>query len=122
MRGGLGRNTPDPFDIDYDAILSIIHIKMNAAPHESETELPGRAAFERMAALFAQGRHEQSLDICLQLMRTHPKMVNAISSAAANCIMLRRWQEAVDYAQTALARGRKTLPVYDALASACGEL
>jgi hypothetical protein len=88
----------------------------------SKEQLSIDADFKHMEALYVQGHYEESLAICLQLMHTHQEMVNVWSSAAANCIMLARWQEAVDYAQIALARGRKTLPVYDALASAHGAI
>ena len=95
---------------------------MNDSNSKSEKQLLADVIFKRMETLHLQGDYQKSLDICLQLMQSHPYMVNVWSSAAANCIMLSRWQDAIDYAQTALARGRNTLPVYDALASAYGEL
>jgi hypothetical protein len=76
----------------------------------------------RIKSLFEQGCYLESLNICLQIVGNHPQAMDAWSNAAVNCIMLGYWHEAIHYAQTALAGGRKTLSVYDVLASAYGEI
>jgi hypothetical protein len=80
------------------------------------------AAVKRMKALMDQGHFQESLNICLQLTRAHPQMSGAWSAAAANCIHLARWQDAIHYAQTALTRGGNNLNIYDALANAYDQL
>jgi hypothetical protein len=76
----------------------------------------------QMQALHEQGRYQESLDLCLQIVRAHPKWTVMWSNAAANCVMLARWQDAIDYAQTALAHGQNDFVIYDALAHAHGML
>jgi hypothetical protein len=80
------------------------------------------AAVQRIRALHAQGRYQEALDICLQITRADPNYAAAWSHAAGNCIHLYRWQDAVTYAQTALACGGNTVVLYDALAHAHGKL
>ncbi|MDR2155237.1 MAG: tetratricopeptide repeat protein [Burkholderiaceae bacterium] len=75
-----------------------------------------------MQALHEQGRYEESLDLCLQIIEDQPHWAAMWGNAATNCIMLGRWQDAIGYAQTALARGANNLVPYDALASAHGAL
>ena len=94
---------------------------MNSPQNKPEPP-SAQADIQRLEELHLQGRYQESLDICLRLMRAHPEITNAWSNAAANCAMLGRWQDAFNYAKTALERGRKVLTVYDALASASGEL
>jgi len=98
-------------------------MKTRAVHPKSKTQLLLDAAAKRKSALFAQGRYQEALDICLQTVRAYPGVADAWSDAAANCIRLGRWQDAVRYAQTALARGGKALGLlYDALAHAHGHL
>jgi hypothetical protein len=85
-------------------------------------QLPLNDAIHRVKTLCEQKRYEGSLDICLQITRTHPKMAKAWTDAAVNCGMLTRWQDAIGYAQTALACGGNTFALYDVLASAYGQL
>ena len=94
---------------------------MNIPPNKPEPP-SAQADIQRLEELHLQGRYQESLDICLRLMRTHPEMTSAWSNAATNCVMLGRWQDVFDYAKTALERGKQTLTVHDALASASGEL
>jgi tetratricopeptide (TPR) repeat protein len=75
-----------------------------------------------MAVLYEQKRYQESLDICLQIVRTHPETAHAWIDAAANCIHLERWQEAIGHAQTGLMRGYKGFEPYDVLAHAYGML
>jgi hypothetical protein len=49
-------------------------------------------------------------------------MGNAWGAAATNCVRLGRWQDAIHYAQTALAHGGDMLGIYDALAHVHGIL
>jgi tetratricopeptide (TPR) repeat protein len=93
-------------------------MEISATQCKSEVQLPIEAAHERTQALYAQGRHQEALDICLHIARTYPGVVGAWSDAAINCAMLKRWQDAVNYGQTALAHGENSLEVYDALVHA----
>jgi len=87
--------------------------------HQSETPLPVDAAVKHMAALREQGRYQEALDICLQVAHAHPDLAVAWSDAALNCAWLRRWQDAIRYAQTALAcGGENNVGIYDTLAYA----
>ncbi|MDR2991645.1 MAG: tetratricopeptide repeat protein [Burkholderiaceae bacterium] len=88
----------------------------------SETPFRFDDAVQHIKALFEQRRYQESLDICLQITRAHPEIAEAWCNAAVNCVMLARWQDAMGYAQTALARGGNTLALYDALADAHGNL
>jgi hypothetical protein len=80
------------------------------------------AAVKRMRALHAQGHYAQALDICLQVVGSHPKMADAWSDAAVNCVKLERWQDAIRYGNTALKLGGRTLALHDALAHVHGHL
>ena len=96
----------------------------NSTP-QSQSEIQSQidAAVQRMRAHQAQGRYQEALDICLELTRAYPQIPGGWSDAAINCTRLRRWQEAVDYGQTALARGAKdNTALHDALAHAHGAL
>ena len=61
------------------------------------------AAGKRANALYAQGRHEEALQICLQTTSRYPQLAMAWTDAAVNCIKLERWTQAIDYAQRALS-------------------
>lgn len=76
----------------------------------------------RMEELHSQGHYKESLDICLRLMRAHPEITDSWINAAVNCVMLKRWQDAIDYAKITLERDKKLLTAYDVLACASGEL
>jgi tetratricopeptide (TPR) repeat protein len=80
------------------------------------------AATNRIGAFMEQGRFQEALEICLQMTRIYPELVGAWVNAAINCAMLGRWQDAMEHAQTALARGRTDLVLYDTLAHAYGML
>jgi len=97
--------------------------KSRTPPPRSKALLLLDAAIKRQRALYEQGRHEESLDICLQLTRTHPGIAGVWGDAAANCLKLGRWQDAIRYSQTAQSLagkslGSNALPLYDALAHA----
>ncbi|MDR2991301.1 MAG: tetratricopeptide repeat protein [Burkholderiaceae bacterium] len=88
--------------------------------HQSKAKLSLDATVNRIKALHEQGRYQESLDICLQIAPTHPDI--AWGNAAVNCARLERWQDAIHYAQTALAYGGDMLGTYDTLAHAYGVL
>lgn len=76
------------------------------------------AAGQRASAFYAQGRHEQALQLCLQTARRWPQLAVAWTDAAVNCIKLERWQEAIEHAGRALAAGGDSLALFDALSHA----
>jgi tetratricopeptide (TPR) repeat protein len=80
------------------------------------------AVWKRLSVLDAQGRYQESLDICLQITRTYPEIAEAWGEAAINCIKLDRCQEAINCAQTLLARGCDRVELYDVLAHAYSAL
>jgi hypothetical protein len=96
--------------------------KTSPPRYKSKNQLLLDAAVKRMRTLHEQGRYQKSLDICLQITRAHPGIADAWGDAAANCVKLERWQDAIGYGQTALARGCNTLGLYDALAHAHSKL
>ena len=79
-------------------------------------------ALKRMRVLHAQGDYQPALDICLQITRAHPEFADGWANAAVNGARLGRWQNALDYAQTALACGCRRFQVYDVLAYVHGKL
>ncbi len=100
---------------------------MKRAPRQSgagrhKTNLLLEAAGKRMAAVFEQGRFEEALQLCQQALRIAPNLTPALVDAAASCVRLERWREAIDYGQRALAAGGNTLALYDALSHAYGHL
>lgn len=101
---------------------------MNKKPHNRFGSLPKKqqlllhAANERASRYFAQGRHEEALQACLQAIRVEPRLAPAWADAAANCIKLGRWQEGIDYAQKALQLGAQGFNVFDTLSHACTAL
>jgi hypothetical protein len=80
------------------------------------------AAQKRAAELYAQGRYQEALDVCLQAARAHPRIPDIWTQAAFNCGRLGRWQEAVRYGRIALTCGGNALNLYDILAHAHGVL
>jgi tetratricopeptide (TPR) repeat protein len=88
----------------------------------AQTQLSPDAARKRIRALYVQGHYQQSLDICLQITRSHPEIAQMWNDAAVNCLYLARWQDAIRYGQTALARGYNEVELYDTLAHACGQI
>jgi hypothetical protein len=97
---------------------------MKANTPTQKSKVPSRldAAQKRQRALHEQGHFQDALDICLQITRTHPKVAAGWTDAAANCIYLGRWQDAIRYARTALACGANNLRLCDTLAHAHGQL
>jgi hypothetical protein len=87
-------------------------------PNKSKDQLLMDAALKRTNTLHEQGRYQESLDLCLQITREHPQAPQAWYNASVNAVVLRRWQDAVGYAQTALARGGKDIGIFDILAHA----
>jgi hypothetical protein len=87
-----------------------------------QSKFPLATVGQRIHSLHEQGRYQESLDICLQITHTHPEISGMWVDAAANCMRLGRWQDAVRYAQTALVRGGHDFGLYDVLAHSCSEL
>jgi hypothetical protein len=54
----------------------------------SEAQWPLDTAQQRVKALYAQGRYQEVLALCLQAVRTHPESAYMWHSAAASCIYL----------------------------------
>jgi hypothetical protein len=96
--------------------------KTSASRYRSKQQLLVDAAAKRMKTFFEQGRYEEALDICLQMTRSNPGIARVWIDAAVNCVKLERWQDAIQCAQAALARGGNTLALYDALAHTHGYL
>lgn len=80
------------------------------------------AAGKRAKALHKQGRYEEALKVCLQAIRITPGLTQAWIDAAINCLKLERWQQAVEYAEQALARGGNSFALFDALSHGYGAL
>jgi hypothetical protein len=97
-------------------------IKASTPKSKSRVKLLLDVAEQRMRVLYEQGRYNDSLDICLQIVRTHPENCDAWICAAANCGRLGHWQDTIRYGCTALAHGGNTLNLYDILAHGHGEL
>ncbi len=76
------------------------------------------AANERASRCFAQGRHEEALQACLQAIRIAPRLAPAWADAAANSVKLGRWQDGVNYAMQAMKLGAASFNVFDALSHA----
>jgi tetratricopeptide (TPR) repeat protein len=97
-------------------------MKTNPPPNPPETLLHLQALNQRAKALHAQGHYQEALEICLQATRIQPDIADAWGDAGVNCARLGRWQEAIEYAQTALTRGCKTFGPPDTLAHVYGYL
>jgi len=97
-------------------------------PSQAKALLLLEAAVKHEKTLYQQGRYQEALEICLQLMRTYPSIAGIWGDAAANCVRLGRWQEVIRYSQAAqslsgkLLSGSNALMLYDTLAHAHGEL
>lgn len=80
------------------------------------------AAGKRVKALHNQGRYEEALNECQRAIRITPGLTQAWIDAAVNCLKLERWQQAVGYAEQALARGGRSFALFDALSHGHGAL
>jgi tetratricopeptide (TPR) repeat protein len=69
----------------------------------------------RADTLKSQGHYQEALEIYWQVTAAHPEMADVWSVAANTCIWLKRWQDAIGYAQTALARGGNGFLICDVL-------
>ncbi|KAF1066339.1 MAG: hypothetical protein GAK45_01956 [Pseudomonas citronellolis] len=76
------------------------------------------AAGIRARQLHEAGQYQQALTLCLQTARRFPGLAAAWSDAAANCVRLQRWEEAVAHARRARAAGGEDLALFDALSHA----
>ncbi|AZC96437.1 tetratricopeptide repeat protein [Pseudomonas chlororaphis] len=88
----------------------------------SSAQLLVETAGKRAKALHQQGRYEEALNVCLQAIRMSPGLTQAWTDAAINCLKLERWQQAVGYAEQALARGGHSFALFDALSHGHGAL
>ncbi|MDR0479587.1 MAG: tetratricopeptide repeat protein [Burkholderiaceae bacterium] len=79
-------------------------------------------ASKRATALHEQGCYQEALDVSLQIAHVHPEIADAWGNAAANCLRLKRWQDAIRYGQMALARGCGRMELHDVLAHAHASL
>jgi hypothetical protein len=106
-----------------NAPVPLYHRLRTVSANTPETALsPLDTAVRHMRALHAQGRYQEALDACLQVAHTYPESAEGWGGAAVNCTHLGQWQDAIRYAQTALARGGNMLGIYDALAHVHGHL
>jgi hypothetical protein len=69
-----------------------------------------------------QGHYQEALGISLEIAGAHPHIPGGWSNAAVNCGYLGRWQDAIRYAQTALAYNGNRLVLCDVLSHAHGVL
>ncbi|AZD91806.1 MULTISPECIES: tetratricopeptide repeat protein [Pseudomonas] len=88
----------------------------------NSAQLLVETAGKRAKALHQQGRYEEALNVCLQAIRMSPGLTQAWTDAAINCLKLERWQQAVGYAEQALARGGRSFALFDALSHGHGAL
>ncbi|MDR0458667.1 MAG: tetratricopeptide repeat protein [Burkholderiaceae bacterium] len=82
------------------------------------------AIAQRAHDLYIRGAYQESLDLYLQITQSRPDLALAWHGAAVCCVNLRRWQEALGYAQTALAHKHddNNFALYDTLAHAYAAL
>ncbi|ROM53285.1 hypothetical protein BK648_06940 [Pseudomonas poae] len=79
-------------------------------------------AGRRATTLHQQGRYEEALNVCQQAIRMAPGLTQAWADAAVNCLKLERWQQAIGYAEQALACGGNGFALFDALSHGHGAL
>ncbi len=77
---------------------------------------------QNMLSNFAQQNYEAALTYSLEAHALIPQSPHPLSDAAANCIYLNRWQQAIGYAKQALTLPNPPFAVYDSLAHAYGHL
>lgn len=77
---------------------------------------------QRFKTQFAQGEFEAALQTVLGFCQRVPQHADAWADAATTCVMLSRWQPAIQYAERALKVNPKQLVALDALAHAHGAL
>jgi hypothetical protein len=106
-------------------------MKANILMRPSEDQLLLDAARKRAQVFLEQGRYQEALDVWLEFIHAHPEIANGRPhpgiangwvAAAVDAIHLGRWQDAIRYAQNALAHGDNTFGPYDGLAHAYGVL
>ena len=91
--------------------------------HKPITQLPVDVIAKHIKALHAQGRHQEVLDIWLQIVRAHPESAAVWGNVASNYLMLGQWPDAIHYAQIALERDKEsTVKPYAILSHAYGML
>jgi hypothetical protein len=80
-------------------------METSTSQDKPQASLQADVSLQRMWTLHGQERYQESLDICLEIVRTHPEITEAWTTAARNCAQLARYRDAIRYAQTALAHG-----------------
>jgi hypothetical protein len=78
--------------------------------------------YKRMAMLYEQGSYQEAVAICMEMSRLDPESADPWGNAAAICLFVGRWQDALSYGQIALARGCSKFELYDTLAHAYCQL
>lgn len=96
--------------------------KPGNAPFRNTAQLIVESTGRRANALYQQGRREEALAVCQQVIRVAPGVTKEWTDAAINCLMLERWQQATGYAEQALVRGGNSLALFDALSHGHGAL
>ncbi|WP_051940233.1 tetratricopeptide repeat protein [Stenoxybacter acetivorans] len=75
---------------------------------------------DRAKELHNKGQYQEALDACFYALRLSDRCAPAWVDAAANCIYLNRFEDAIKYAQKGISLGVSSIHVYDTLAHAHG--
>ncbi|MDL2329927.1 tetratricopeptide repeat protein [Desulfosarcina sp. OttesenSCG-928-A07] len=73
---------------------------------------------KRAKECYREGRYEEALKACLQAVRIQPQISMAWHDAAANCVLLQRWEDSLRYVEKAMQLGDNSFGVYDVLSHA----
>lgn len=93
-------------------------VKGKRKPPQATRQLNPQQAGQLFKTQFAQGNFEAALNTVLAFCQRMPKHADAWSDAAATCIRLGRWTQAITYAKRALQLQPQQLVALDALAHA----
>lgn len=80
------------------------------------------SAKKKAMTAFEQGRFQDALSASLHATKLEPRLIPAWIDAAVFCIKLERWEQAIQYANQALALHGSTFALFDALSHAHGVL
>ncbi|MEK1913062.1 MAG: tetratricopeptide repeat protein [Pseudomonas chlororaphis] len=118
MRAGLALGQPGK-----ELVMAKKRTRKSAIPAiRNSAQLLIETAGKRANTLHQQGRYEEALNVCQQAIRMAPGLTQAWADAAVNCLKLERWQQAIGYAEQALARGGNGFALFDALSHGHGAL
>jgi tetratricopeptide (TPR) repeat protein len=84
-------------------------VKMSVPQNKPRVQPQTDTAIQNLWALHAQGRYQEALDICLEIVHDHPEETDVWAAAAFICIYLGRAQDTLRYAQTALIHSENFL-------------